>query len=139
MLLLLDLYHWFCLCLEVRCQSSRVKSSLASLPHFLTKMICRDMVVWSYFLLTIWFVTSVKACPVTFTNLKHCFIPFDIPSEKQWSSSRTYSLKVSPLHQPIFWICISENPFKARAHAPLICNECVLILSIGIPQLLRVL
>ncbi len=45
-----------------------------------------------------------------------------------------YSLKVSPLHRPIFWICISENPFKARAHAPPIRNECVLILLIGIPQ-----
>ncbi len=33
-----------------------------------------------------------------------------------------------------FWICISENPFKARAHAPPIRNECVSILLIGIPR-----
>ncbi len=40
---------------------------------------------------------SWNACPVTLTKWKHCFISFAIPSKKQWSSSRTYSLNVSPL------------------------------------------
>ena len=74
-----------------------------------------------------------NVCKCVFTNLKHCFMAFAMLSEKQWSSSRMYSLNVSPLHRPIFWICISEKPLRARAHAPLICNECVSILLIGIP------
>ena len=30
-----------------------------------------------------WDVMSVSACPVTLTNLKHCFMAFVMPSEKQ--------------------------------------------------------
>jgi hypothetical protein len=120
--------------LECGCQSSCVRLSLASLPPFLKEMVCRDVFVWFYLALTIWSVTSVNACPVTFTNLKHCFIAFAIPSEKQWSCLRTYSVKVFPLHRPIFCICISKNPFRVRAHAPPMHKECVSICLIGIPQ-----
>jgi hypothetical protein len=134
MLCLLDWYLFgFVSVLECGYQSSHVRSSLASLSRFLKEMVRRDVFVWFYLALTIWSVTSVNACPVTFTNLKHCFIAFAILSEKQWSSSRMYSLKVLPLHRPIFCIYISEKPFRARAHAPPMHKECVSIHSIGIP------
>ncbi len=135
MLCLLDWYSsGFVSVLECGCQSSRVHLSLASLPRFLKEMVCQDVVVRFYLALMIWSVTSVNACPVTFTNLKHCFITFAIPSEKQWCSSQTYSLKVSPLHRPIYCICISEKTFGARVHAPPMCKECVSICLIGIPR-----
>ncbi len=125
MLYLLDWYSFgFVSVLECGCQSSHVHSSLASLPRFLKEMICRGVVVWFYLALTIWSVTSVNACPVTFTNLKHCFIAFAIPSEKQWSSLRMYSLKVLPLHRPIFCICISEKP-SGRGRMLLQCVKSV--------------
>ena len=135
MLCFLDWYLFgFVSVLEWGCQSSRVRLSLASLPRFLKEMVCWDVVVRFYLALTMWSVMSVNACPVTFTNLKHSFIAFAIPSEKQWSSSWTYSLKVSPLHQLIFCICISEKPFRARVHAPPMRKECASICLIGIPQ-----
>ena len=58
----------------------------------------------------------------------------DIPLEKQWSSSRMYSLNVCPLQRHIFWICRSVYPFKDIVFAPPARRECVSIRSRGIPR-----
>ena len=80
-------------------------------------------------------MTSWYAPPETLTNLKFRFMLFVIPSEKQWSSSRMYSLNVAPFHLPIFCICVSEYPARESALAPPLRRECVSIRSIGIPRI----
>ena len=70
----------------------------------------------------------------TLMKRKSFFILLDIPLDKQWSSSRMYSLNVCPLQRPIFWICQSVYPFKDIAFAPPARRECVSIHSRGIPR-----
>ena len=50
--------------------------------------------------------------PITF------FMARDIPMENSASSLRMYSLKESPVHLPIFCICVSLYPLRERALAP---------------------
>jgi hypothetical protein len=47
-------------------------------------------------------VMALNALPAIFTKLNFFFMLVDIPSEKQASSSRMYSLNVALRHLPIF-------------------------------------
>ena len=71
--------------------------------------------------------------PVMLKILKSCFIAVNVPSAKQCNYSLIYSLKVSPLHLPIFCISLSMYPASDSALAPPDINEWVSTLSIGIP------
>ncbi len=78
-------------------------------------------------------VILLKALPATLTNSNCFFMLVDIPSKKHASSLRIYSLKVTPCHLPIFWICVSVYPARESAIAPPLLRECVSSLAIGVP------
>ena len=72
------------------------------------------------------------APPAMLTNLKYCFIAANITSAKQCNSSLMYSLKVSPLHLPIFCLSLSLYPTRDCKFSPPYLNEWASTLSIGI-------
>jgi hypothetical protein len=63
-------------------------------------------------------VILLKALPATLTNSNCFFMLVDIPSKKHASSLWIYSLKVTPRHLPIFWICMSVYPARESAFTP---------------------
>jgi hypothetical protein len=78
-------------------------------------------------------VMSLNALLETLTEPNFCFMSRDIPDEKHASSFRRYYLKVAPHQRPFFCICVSEYPASARALAPPLRSEWVLIHSTGTP------
>jgi hypothetical protein len=78
-------------------------------------------------------VIVLNALPVMLTKSNFLFRLVDIPAEKHASSSWIYSLNVNPLHQPVFWIWVSEYTTKDRALAPPLRREGVLIQLTGMP------
>ena len=78
-------------------------------------------VVGWYSLTNVVLVTSTNSMyvpPAMLADLKSCFVAVDMTSEKQFNSYLMHSLKVSPLHLPIFCIFLSLCPSRDNELAP---------------------
>ena len=65
---------------------------------------------------------ALNALPEILTNSSFRFILFDIPSEKQASSSQMYSLNVAPRH--LESVCRSSRPGTERLRRHSEGSEC---------------